>query len=186
MLKPWRQKSSEILYDNPWWTYKFDRFEIPGGVAGEYHYVHTDGSSMIVPVMDGGKILMVKQYRYLCRRESLEFPCGSVEKGNSHLEAAHLELAQETGFRAAAMEELGRFNPYNGVTDEICKVFLARELKSSVAEPDETEEFELLTLSVDEIESMIRDNTVWDGMSMAAWMLARSRISQPLEERSKA
>jgi ADP-ribose diphosphatase len=176
MLKHWKQTSSEILYDNSWWTYKMDRFQIPDGVTGEYHYVHTHGSSMIVPVTDEGKIVLVNQYRYLCRRESIEFPCGSVNKGNTHMETAHLELGEETGFRSDTMEELGEFNPYNGVTDEICKVFLARGLQITTAKPDETEEFELLIRSADEIEAMIRDNTIWDGMTLSAWMLARSRL----------
>ena len=122
-----------------------DRFEIPGGLTGEYHYVHTEGSSMVIPFTGDGNIVLVNQYRYLCGRESIEFPCGSVKKGSTHRETAHLELEEETGYRALSMEALGDFNPYNGVTNEICKVYLARNLRSTEPRPDETEEFEFFS-----------------------------------------
>ena len=78
MLSRWKKLTSKIIYTNPWWTYTLDSFQIPDGVKGEYHYVHSEGSSMIVPVMEDGKIILVNQYRYLGERESIEFPCGGV------------------------------------------------------------------------------------------------------------
>ena len=104
-----------------------DCFEIPNGFSGEYHYVHTNGSSMVIPITEEGKIILVNQFRYLCNRESIEFPCGSVKEGRSYLETAHSELEEETGYRANLMKIVGEFNPYNGVTSEICKIFLAHQ-----------------------------------------------------------
>ena len=176
MLKRWTRLSTQDLYRNPWWTYKVDKFEIEGGPSGEYHYVYTEGSSMVIPVTSGGEVLMVKQFRYLCQKESVELPSGSVKPGHTHLETAHLELSEETGHRAREMEEVGEFNPYNGVTSEICKVYVARHLEPCAAEPDETEEFELLSLAPETVDSMIRDGTIWDGMTLAAWLLGRRSI----------
>jgi hypothetical protein len=71
------------------------------------------------------------------------------------------------------LSQAGEFNPYNGVTDEICKVYLARELVHVGGTPDETEEFELLTLTTAELESRIASGEIWDGMSIAAWAIVR-------------
>ena len=159
---------------------KVDDFEIPGGVSGQYHYVHTNGASMVVPITEDGKIILVNQYRYLGERESVEFPCGSVKAGHGYLETAKLELQEETGRRAGHIEEVGRFNPYNGVTDEMCGVFIASQLEPAAAKPDATEEFELLYCSAREMDAMIRKKTIWDGMTLAAWTLAKHEVLEIL------
>jgi ADP-ribose pyrophosphatase len=177
-LTPWKKRSETILARNSWWTYKRDGVVLPSGKPGEYHYVHTNGSSMVIPVTDDGRIVMVNQFRYLVARESLEFPCGSVKDGSSYQETAWLELAEETGYSAVRLALAGEFNPYNGVTDEMCRVYLARDLRLVGGVPDETEEFEVLLLTPSEIESKIADGTLWDGMSIAGWSIARAVMSR--------
>ncbi|MGD8780828.1 MAG: NUDIX hydrolase [Ignavibacteria bacterium] len=176
MLKKWKQLSSSIKFKNPWWTYKLDKFEIPGKYEGEYHYVHTNGSSMIVPVTGEGKIIVVNQYRYLCEKESLEFPCGSVKDGDDYLETARLELAEETGYSAKEFIKIGEFNPYNGVTDEFCNVFIAKDLTEAESRPDPTEEFEINSFYPEEIDLLIEKGDIWDGMTIVAWTLSKNWI----------
>ena len=178
MLKRWKTLTTSIVFENPWWTYKRDTFQIPEGVSGEYHYVYTRGSSMVIPVTEEGHILLVNQFRYLCDRESMEFPCGSINEGDTYLETAKHELEEETGYRAGQWEEIGLFNPYNGVTSEICRVFLATELTPGVAKPDATEEFELVRFLPSELEVKIAENDIWDGMTLAAWAQVRNRFFQ--------
>ena len=174
-LPRWRKLSCSVVAQNPWWTYRCDRFELSSGKQGEYHYVHTLGSAMVVPVTDDGALLLVNQFRFLMERESLEFPCGGIKSGATAEQTASAELAEETGHMASDLELVGRFNPYNGVTDEICHVFVGRGLRAdSGAKPDETEEFELFTLTAEELDARIRSGDIWDGMTMAAWQIARS------------
>jgi len=180
MLQRWKQLTTKIFHENPWWTYKLDTFQIPDGVRGEYHYVETNGSSMIVPITDEGKIVLVNQYRYLCERESIELPCGGVKKGKTSAEMAKIELEEETGFTCGALTLVGSFNPFNGVTNEMCDVYVARDLQPVHSECDSTEEFEVLTRSIDEIESMIAANEIWDGMTLAALAMARKLFRQSL------
>lgn len=176
-LARWRQLSTVTRGQNPWWTYRLDRFQLPSGKQGEYHYVHTGGSVMVVGVRQDGRLLMVNQYRYLLDRESLEFPGGSIKLGHTPDDSARAELAEETGLAARVMESVGQFNPYNGVTDEFCHVFLARDLEPAPsAEPDETEEFELLELTVAELDARVQHGAIWDGMTLAAWLITRPRL----------
>ena len=175
--RAWRKISEAVLFANPWWTYRLDRFETPSGYRGEYHYMHTPGSAMVVPVADDGSLVMVWQYRFLVQRESIEFPGGGVRSGASHEQAARSELAEETGLGASRLNLLGRFNPFNGMTDEMCHVFLARDLHPAAgALPDKTEELEVLRLAPGDLDARIRDGVVWDGMTIAAWHLARLRL----------
>jgi ADP-ribose pyrophosphatase len=175
-LKTWKKLSESILFKNNWWTYKQDNVELPSGKSGEYHYVHTNGSSMIVPIMNDGRVLMVKQYRYLAEKESIEFPCGSVKDGSTHDETAWHELTEETGYSSNRLFMVGEFNPFNGITNEMCHVYIARELQHVGDTPDETEEFELMPLTSEEINAKIRSGDIWDGMSIAAWHIVKAKV----------
>lgn len=168
MIKIWEKISEEILFKNSWWEYKKDIFNIPGVKKGEYHYVHSRGASMTIPQTDDGKFILVNQYRYLNRKLSLEFPCGGVLQGDSYFETAKKELEEETGYTSSKIELIGEFNPYNGVTNEICKVYFASELIKCESKPDETEEFEIQFLSFDEIRHSINECRIWDGMTLAS------------------
>src|SRR5262245_40233467 len=116
-LRRWKRVHRQLEIKNPWWTYRKDIVRLPNGGEGEYHFVHVKGSSMIIPLLKDGNIIMVNQYRYLADRESLEFPCGSVKEDSTYEETARHELAEETGFQSEKMERVAEFNPYNGVTD---------------------------------------------------------------------
>ncbi len=175
-LARWRKLSETAVARNPRWSYMRDSFELPSGTIREYHYVRTNGSAMVVATLGDGRVLAVRQYRYLLERDSVEFPCGAVRDGESYEEAARHELAEETGQGAGRLVFVGRFNPYNGMTDEMCHVYLAADLSPVVATPDETEEFELVPLTSWQIEASIRDGTIWDGMTIAAWHMVRLRL----------
>lgn len=127
-------------------------------------------------MFEDGKIILVRQFRYLCDRFSLEFPCGSVKEGSTYDETARMELAEEAGVVAGRIEEIGTFNPYNGITDELCKIYLATQLSPTRSSPDETEEFERIFLTQKEIERKIDAGEIWDGMTLAAWLIAQKQI----------
>lgn len=173
-IKFWKRISREEKFKNPWWHYIIDICKLPNGVEHEYHFVHTAGSVFIIPIREDGKLLMVNQYRYLNNKLSLEFPGGGVKEGQNPDEVAEKELIEETGF-TGELEKVGFFGPFNGVTDEICNVYIARNLKpSDKHKKDDTEEFEIRFYSKEEIEKMIDSNEIYDGMTLAAWSLVRN------------
>lgn len=176
MLKKLETISSETKFENPYWEYKFDKYKTPNGKTAEYHYVSTNGSTMIAPLDSDGKYIMTIQYRYLNQKESLEFPGGGVKRGLSPEENAAEELKEETGVSAGKLTKIGECNPFNGVTDEICGVFLAENLTFAKPEPDETEQFEILRLSAREIREKIRSGELWDGMTLAAWAMVEIAV----------
>lgn len=176
-LKEWTKLTEETLYRNPWWMYKRDTFALPSGEEGEYHYVQTPGSVMLIPVAADGRFVFVRQYRYLNRRVSIEFPAGGIKSGQSPEAAASAELREEAGFVGKELLAIGQFNPFNGVTDELCHVYVARDLHEVEAEPDVTEEFEILFLDPSGIREAIKEGTLWDGMTLAAWSMYQANIA---------
>ena len=173
MLKRLRQLRSQIVTENPWWQYRRDAYVRPDGNEGEFHYVHTQGSVFVIPITGDAKIVMLRQYRYLNQCESIEF-CGGGMKPELGVEgSARAELREEAGYDADVIVKIGAFNPMNGVTDERCHVFIATGLKPASALADTTEEFERFELSIAECSQLIREGTLWDGMTLAAFALLR-------------
>ncbi len=175
-LRHWKKLNSKIVFENGHWSYYLDEFEIEGRGRGEYHYVHTRGSSMVIPVTESGSILLINQFRYLNNKESLEFPCGGVDKDVSVEENALKELREETGYSAKSLIKIGEFSPYTGASDEICSVFIARDLFLNPLPKDNTEEFEIIEKTPEEIDRLIEQNFIWDGLTLSAWILSRNNF----------
>ncbi len=170
MDKPkWSRLSKETLFESPYFRFSHDRYVLPGGGEGHYHYVDIAGSAMVVPQLESGELVLVQQYRYLMQRPSLEFPAGGVKEGSDYARTAAEELREEAGYRASHLDPLGAFSPYNGASNEMCRVYLATGLEPAPRAPESTEEIQVLTLSVEAVRSQIRAGTIWDGMTIASF-----------------
>ncbi len=186
-LKHWKKISEETLHESPWIEYKHDRFDFGDGRQGNYYYLDSPGSSMIVPVTDDGKLLLVNQYRYLGNRESLEFPCGNVRHRHPDgrvtiddpVVAARRELAEECGV-TGELTHIGVYHPCNGFLNENAHVFLARRPTQESATPDPEEEFEIIALTPAALEEKIASGEIWDGMTIVAWTLAKPHLTDIL------
>jgi len=170
--------STREVLRNKWWRYFVDEYKFPDGSDGEYHFVRTSGSTMTIAKLSETSFVLTRQYRYLNRRISLEFPGGGIKEGLEPETNAREELTEEAGYEATEMIKLGIFNPFNGVTDEICHVFLALGLTQVEARPEPSEEFEIVTLSKQQINEYIQKGELWDGMTLASWALYLSKENQ--------
>lgn len=171
MIEKFKKLDSEVIHSNPYWDYNIDRYVMPNGISAEYYYVRSNGSTFIIPITDDDKIILVRQFRYLNQQISLEFPGGGLKSGISIEKNAQEELQQETGFFASNLELIGKYNPCNGMTNELCHVFVGYNLNQSKIEADESEEIEVLYFSKSEIINLIKSDEIWDGMTLAAWSL---------------
>ncbi len=170
-LYPLRRTRSMCIEQNPYWEYRLDHYTTRDGKEHPYYYVHTRGSVMIIPITDDGRLVMIRQFRYLWQQESIEFPGGGVPDGATPEQQAHRELQEEAGYAAGTLSFLGTYNPMNGVTDERCYVFVARQLHAVAKAVDPGEETAPLLVTAEELTARIADGTIWDGMTLAAWAL---------------
>jgi len=69
------------------------------------------------------------------------------------------------------MHLIGKFNPFNGVTNEICSIYIASKFTQSEPKPDKSEEIEIYKLTKSEINKKIEKGEIWDGMTLAAWSI---------------
>ncbi len=172
----WKKLFSEEVFSSPWMSIYHDQFRMQDGVKGNYFYLHTRGSALIIPVTGDGKILLIRQYRYLIDSVTIELPCGGLKEEQNAEEAARSELLEETGYRCGKLRKAGVFVPYNGLSDETCTVFVAGKLTYEGQKPDETEQIEVMTATPDEVDGLLKKGKITDGMTIAGWALGRRHI----------
>jgi ADP-ribose pyrophosphatase len=170
-MTDWSRISNRRVFSCPYFTLEHDRYRLPSGKESDYFYVHTLGSTMVVPRLACGTLVLTRQFRYLMGHTSIEFPAGGLKAGLTPLDNARQELEEEAGYRAASWTLIGKFSPYKGVARETCHVFLAEELEPCPPCPEETEDIEVLRATTGELRAMIGKGEVTDGMSLAAFAL---------------
>lgn len=166
--------NQKIVLDNPYYKVLKEEYNLPNGKIGTYFAIRGLQTVFIIPMLSATKIIITKQFRYLMQTDSWELPAGRIDAGETPEAAALRELEEESGYRAEHLELAGLFVPCNGLSDETCYVFLATKLKKAKQKLEETEQITVYEKTVDEFDDMINNNTVRDGMTIAAWTMTHN------------
>ncbi|MFA6522273.1 MAG: NUDIX hydrolase [Patescibacteria group bacterium] len=179
----WKKLSSEIKAENPWWSYRVDRFLGPKSKEVSYHSMEHPGTVVIIGLNAEGKIPLVRQFRPLFDAECTELPAGRIDEGQALLQAARIEFAQEANFAATKLSQIGKFMVAPGCSNAWAFVFLATDLVPANDTPaDEMEEFEHMLATPAELDTLIANGTIQDGVSITAWALAKPHILALLDQ----
>ncbi len=156
-------------------TVRIDRFRYDDGEEAEREIVEHPGSVAVV-AHDGEHLFLVRQPREAVGEEALlELPAGKLdEEGESPLDTARRELAEEIGKGARTWERMTSFYTSPGFVDEECHVFLATDLYEERAEAPETERIEVVEVPLAELDSVIRECR--DAKSLAGLLWFRAYL----------
>ena len=83
-----------------------DSVRLPDGRTAGREVVEHIGAVAVVAIDDGGRVVLVRQWRHAVGRALWELPAGTREHGEDVATTARRELVEETGYRAAAWREL--------------------------------------------------------------------------------
>lgn len=125
------------------------------------------GAVVVVPILDNGDIVMIKNRRWQVGATLLEFPAGTIEPDEEIECCARRELIEETGFEACTMELIHHFFALPGISTEVMHVYAARGLAwvGQRLEPDE--EIDVVHLSFDQLLDATASGEVVDGKTLA-------------------
>lgn len=120
--------ASDLVYEGRVWDVRSDTVRYGEGEIVR-QYVDHPGAAAVVAVDDDGRVLLIQQYRHPIRHRDWEVPAGLLDvAGESPLETAKRELAEEADLHASQWDELVSVFTTPGGNDEVVHLFLARGL----------------------------------------------------------
>jgi ADP-ribose pyrophosphatase len=168
--------SSEVVFEGKLLHVRRDIVRLPDGSLATREYVVHPGAVLIIPVLPDGRLVVERQYRYPVGQVFIEFPAGKLDPGEAETTTAQRELAEETGYVAAAWTPLGRIHSVVGYSSEAIDFYIAEGLTHVGAKLDDGEFLEIVTMSVDEMLSALDRGEITDAKTVAALLLyARGR-----------
>ena len=142
-----------------------------GGHRVHWDFIHHDGAAAVLPVLEDGRILLVRQFRHALGRYTLELPAGKLDKpGEPFEECARRELEEETGYIAEQLEFLLFVNTSVAFMDEKIGVYLARDLKKGEVHWDEDEELGVEAWDLEDLKQLNKKGEMTNAMTVAALM----------------
>lgn len=154
--------SSEEVYSGKFLHLKKDIVKLPDGNSTYREYLIHPGAVAIMPILNDGRILLERQFRYPVDAAMIEIPAGKLEIGEDPLLCAQRELLEETGYSAKSWEFLGRIHPVISYATETIDIYLAKDLTLGERSLDEGEFLDVFAATLDEMHEWIASGKITD------------------------
>lgn len=197
----YRRLSTRLLVDSPVVAVRRDRIStVTGEVTREV--IEHFGAAAVVAVRQnpegaGDEVMLVRQYRRPVDRYLWELPAGLLDvAGEDPLATAQRELAEEAGLVAERWHLLGDVCTSPGISEEMCRIFLAESVgplsdsDSEALEPAAAEEADMTTrwVPVDEAVDWVRQGVIENAAAVAGLLHlhagTRRKVTEPFAHRS--
>lgn len=143
-----------------------DGVRLPDGRLSKREVVRHSGGAAVLLIKDDC-VLLVKQFRYAYGKAIYEIPAGKLNEGENALVSAARELEEETGYRAE-IEHMLDIYPSPGYTDEIIRIYLAKNFTFVGQKLDEGEFLECEWVPLGKVVEMIESGEICDAKTVAA------------------
>ena len=177
MAEEFKRLDRKLVYHGTIIDYYRDTIQVPNGNIAEWDFIGHKGAAAVVPVREGGKLLMVRQYRNALERETLEIPAGGLNGREEPTDqAAMRELQEETGYHTDHVELLTSIYTTVAFCNEKIDIYLARGLKDRGNQHlDEDEFINVEAYSVEELKQMIYDCRIQDAKTICGILTYASK-----------
>jgi len=163
--------SSRMIYKGHIVNLRVDTVVLPNGKQTQREIVEHPGAVAIVPQLDNGNVLLLRQFRKAAEKELLEVPAGTLATNENPRDCALRELVEETGFRAGRLARLASFYLAPGYSTELLHVYLASHLSPGARKLEEDEFIEVFSVPLDGALHWIDTGKIRDAKSIAALLL---------------
>ena len=156
-----------------------DRMQLPDGSEENFDFIKHKGAAAVIPVLDDGRIIMVKQYRNAIDQYTLEIPAGGLNGADEPTKvAAHRELEEETGYYADMEDVTFLLSLYTTVAfcNEKIDIYVARNLRKTCQHLDDDEFIDVGIYTVDELADMVIAGKIVDAKTIAAIMTYKNSL----------
>ena len=147
-----------------------DIVAMPDGTHATREYVVHPGAVTVVPMLDDGRLVLERQYRYPVGRGMLEFPAGKIDAGEPPLLCGQRELVEETGYRARQWAVAGVLHNAVAYSTEVIHILFARELTAGARALDDGELIDIAPMTEAELDAAAVRGDLTDAKTLIALM----------------
>ena len=168
-MEEFKRINREVVYEGAILQFCKDEIITPKGNNVKWDYLKHKGAAAVIPVMDDGRILMVRQWRNAIDKFALEIPAGGRDSETEPtMQCAARELEEETGYKSDRIEFLQTIVPAIAYSGEKIDVYVAFDLKEGKQHLDPDEDVELEPFEVKTLIDMIVNNEINDAKTISA------------------
>jgi ADP-ribose pyrophosphatase len=176
---PWTVLRRETIYEDAWRALRRDALRLHTGIESSYVYLETAEAVFVVPQMDDGRVVLLRQYRHPLRAWVWEVPAGALEQGESPEAAARRELAEEIGGQAAVWRALGTFPTMVAHAADRTTYLLAQGVTLGQSRPELHEVAEIHHVTPATALALARGDQLGSGTSMSAHSALALLLAEP-------
>ena len=168
--------SGEDIYGGIFLHMKRDQVRLPDGQTAAREYLTHPGAVAVVAILDDGRILLERQYRYPIAKACIEIPAGKLEIGEDHLLCAKRELEEETGYTAKKWSYIRRIHPVISYSTELIDIYLAEDLVPGKSQLDDEEFLDVFAAPLEQLIAWVEEGEITDvKTTISAYWLDRYR-----------
>ena len=168
--------ASEDLYSGIFLKMKRDKVSLPDGEEAIREYLTHPGAVAIVAILDDGRVLLERQFRYPINKACIEIPAGKLDAGENHLSCAKRELEEETGYTAKKWSFIRRIHPVISYSTEFIDIYLAEDLVPGLSQLDDEEFLDVFAAPLEQLIAWVEEGEISDvKTTISAYWLDRYR-----------
>ena len=134
------------------------------------------GISVMLPLLDSDRLILVNQYRYGADANLWELPAGTINVGEEPLHCAQRELEEEIGYQAKNWKPIVSCYSSPHYSSEMIHAFVAEDLVETETNLDDDEVIEVRIFTRDEVKEMIRSHQIIDAKTLVTLLSYFSEI----------
>lgn len=173
---------SERLFHGRIFDLVIEEIEESDGKNRTCEIIAHPGGAVVIPLLDNGTVLLVRQYRYPYKKFVVEAPAGKLEPNEDPLECAKRELLEETGYDAETFTPLTSIYTTPGFCNEVLHIYLATGLRKSDEGQKLDEGEQSLTVEsfpFNQAIEMISAGKIVDSKTIVGLFLSERRLKHP-------
>ncbi|QWD71642.1 NUDIX hydrolase [Polynucleobacter sp. MG-5-Ahmo-C2] len=168
--------SGEDIYGGIFLNMKRDKVSLPDGQEAVREYLTHPGAVAILAILDDGRVLLERQYRYPIAKTCIEIPAGKLDPNENPLVCAQRELEEETGYSAKKWSYIRRIHPVISYSTEFIDIYLAEGLEPGSSHLDEEEFLDVFAAPLEQLLSWVEEGEITDvKTTIAVYWLDRYR-----------
>ena len=160
-----------------------DTVALPNGKSTVREYFVHPGAVMIIPMLNDGRVIMERQFRYPVGQVMIEFPAGKLDPNEAVLTCAQRELKEETGYTAIEWARAGVLHPVIAYSTEVIEIWFARGLKAGQRQLDDGEFLDVFEATPQELMQWCQQGKVTDAKTLTGvlWLQQVLNGAWPLQ-----